>query len=238
MPDAPFPPAMMPCIEDFFRDIHPRLHKDWLIYDEVFATSLFFPLQRKREMERMIRMARGIPHKVVFEIGADKGGSLYHWCMQEGVNRVIACEIRGCPYKHLFEKHFPHIDFLWLEESSFSRSAVDKVLTWLGGDRINVLFLDGDKSAFLLDFNAYQPFCSRPGLVFLHDIQDFEPGKSFATLRDNGLATEEILDRSEGEGMSSLVQKGYLPESPYEAWLAFWRGRSCGVGVVRLKERK
>ena len=53
----------------------------------------------------MLAIANKYSPTTIYEIGADKGGGLYHWCMScPTVKHVIACEIRGLPYKELFEK--------------------------------------------------------------------------------------------------------------------------------------
>src|SRR5688572_14395248 len=121
--DAPFPAEMMASIERFFKEVHPTLSWGQDVYPEVFETELFFPLQRQRELARMMQVARtvgghtcptcggdgqetfiklpedprpkgttqrcsqckgfgkvGGGPTTVMEIGADKGGGLYHWC--------------------------------------------------------------------------------------------------------------------------------------------------------------
>lgn len=232
--DSPFPPGMMPCIEEFFsRDSSRCLGK--LIYLEVFDTELFFPLQRMRELVRMMEKAKTIKPKVVFEIGADKGGGLYHWIKcQPTVEKVIACEIRGLPYKRLFEQNFPWIKFLWLESSSYDSDTVTTVQQWLGESKIDCLFIDGDKTKFLDDFDTYLPFMNSPSFVFLHDIQDREPRRAFAKIQEAGYDTSEILDTSEAEEAMVRAVRNIPPKNPYEAWLRHWKGTSCGVGCVFL----
>lgn len=269
MPDAPFPPDMMPCIQQFFRDIHPRLRPGQGVYDEVFATELFFPLQRKREMAAMLAACArvGPPCKrcdgkgsyyeqsevgqhynhfkcetcaslgtrgprTVMEIGADKGGSLYHWCMLPSVTHVIACEIRGTPYAAEFERAFPHIQFYWVPRGSVA--AAQDVFHWLQKDGLylDVLFIDGDKIHMLKDFDAYRAMMSEGGVVFLHDIFDTGgPRDAWAELRRRGLKCSEIRDISE---YKELAAEGRDPRTAWERWLLHWKGRSCGVGVVQL----
>jgi uncharacterized protein YlaN (UPF0358 family) len=62
--DAPFPDGMLECIDKFFKDDHLRLPGED-IYNEVFDTDLFFPLQRKQELIQMIRIARRYSPRVV-----------------------------------------------------------------------------------------------------------------------------------------------------------------------------
>jgi hypothetical protein len=133
--DAPFPDGMVEEITRFLTTVHPTLEPGKDLYESVFASPLFFPLQRKGELSEMIRISRRInprivmepgsvslPHtgpKVVMEIGSDKGGGLYHWCQcLPSVEKVIACEIRGIPYATQFEKAFPNIRFGWCPSAS------------------------------------------------------------------------------------------------------------------------
>ena len=58
--DDPFPAGMMPDIEKFFREIHPTLKPGQDLYEEIFATDYFFPLQRKRELVQMMQIARSV----------------------------------------------------------------------------------------------------------------------------------------------------------------------------------
>lgn len=251
MTDAAFPPAMMPCIQSFFQEVHPTLKPGQDSYPEVFQSSLFFPLQRRREMEKMMQVARqanGGNPQVVMEIGADKGGSLYHWCMcLPTVNRVIACEIRGTPYRALFEQAFPQMHLLWLEQSSYESRTVATVKDWLSHSgyvktsaayEIDILFIDGDKGHFYDDFVAYLPMMRKPGgVVLFHDVQD--PGLMrdhyFEALHHPAARQGHIiLDVSEAAEACSRQAQGIPATCEHENWLRRWKGRSCGVGVVEL----
>ena len=57
--DAPYPPALMPCISQFFLEENKR-ESGLDLYDDVFNTDLFFPLQRQRELKYMIQSARTV----------------------------------------------------------------------------------------------------------------------------------------------------------------------------------
>lgn len=234
--DAPWPNNFMQDCRQFFASAL-SCPAGLDIYDDVFDTPSFFPLQRKRELEKMIRRARAINPRIVMEIGTDKGGGFYHWCKCfPTVDRAIGAEIRGVPYAGLFERHFPAIDFLWLEGSSRAASTVSKLRRALGADRIDVLFIDGDKLQTLKDFRAYRPFMDRNGLIFIHDIRDGGPGRAFAVI-GNTYRTETIIDDSESTEAKKRECDGESANTPYEGWLRLWEGRSCGVGVVKVRRR-
>lgn len=204
------------------------------VYDEVFNTGTMFPLQRKTELAHMMQLAREIEPKVVYEIGSDKAGGLYHWCKSiPSVKRVIACEIRGTPYAKAFENAFPNIEFLWLNASSYDPVTVQTVERWLRSDKINCLFIDGDKLEFRRDFDCYLPLMSHPGRVFMHDIQDRSPRDAFLTLIPDYRWTEYI---NTDDTIEAIVrQRQGIPSScAWEDWLRHWKGKSCGIGTIYL----
>ena len=181
----------------------------------------------------MMQLARSINPKVVYEIGADKGGGLYHWCKcLTSVKRVIACEIRGTPYRSLFEKHFPHLDFLWLEGSSYEPASVARVKKWLGADKLDCLFIDGDKGQFVLDFELHQPFLSQGAIVFTHDVQYPAPFEAFKQIAPKGKRSEKVVDISESKEACARAEQGLPAASSHEEWLRIWQGQSAGFGVV------
>jgi hypothetical protein len=240
--DGPLPANLVEMWEHFLR--HPPQAfgaKNECIDHYIFDTDLF-PLQRKRELARMIQLAQRIEPKVVMSIGCDKGGELWHWCeFVPSVKRVIACEVRGVPYHRVFSRKFPDIDFLWLGCSSYGNysdvtTTREIVAGWLKDDKIDVLFIDGDKSEFLTDFRAYRPLMSNRGMVFMHDVHDPAPGEAWAEVRDHsGLRTFELYDTTE---VMDLLLSGRPPRNGHEQWLKVWMGRSCGIGCVFMPECK
>ena len=229
-----FPQGMLDDISDFLSAEASRA-TNLDVYDEVFERPLMFPLQRKNELAAMIRCVRPYNPHTVMEIGTDKGGGLYHWCKcLPTVNRVSACEIRGTPYSTLFEQAFPHIGFLWLPFSSYDPKSVGIVRSWLGDTTIDCLFIDGDKSAFLLDFDAYLPLMSDNSVVFMHDIQIEQPRTAFETLRARGYRVSILIDTTEARESLELAMRGGPLRSAHDQWLRYWGEASAGVGIIYL----
>lgn len=220
--DAPLPTNLVPCWEEFLAE--PRT------LDDLFAHPILFPLQRRREMEAMHRVARELNPQVVMEIGADKGGSVWAWLYAlPSIKAMIACEIRGTPYSELMAKAFPHIEFLWLPESSYAQPTHNKVVQWLGNRYIDVLFIDGDKSYFDKDYDLYYPHTN--GLVFMHDVCD-RPMRDAFYKCSRGKESYVLKDISEWEQL-----KMKLPErtTAYQEWMKIWKDRSCTVGIIGKK---
>jgi len=230
--DAPFNPNMMLGIKRFFDNEDSR-EPGQDVYDDVFDVDMFLPLQRKRELARMMQIARSYQTRVVYEIGTCDGGGLYHWCKSIiGVKRVIASEVRGTPYQYEFEDAFPHIDFLWIGESSYAKSSITRISNWLNGDAIDAVFIDGDKSYFDRDFDLVLPFMNSPSVLFMHDITDPAPGEAFEKVISRGYRHDRIIDRTDSDEAVDRERNGIPPKNGYEQWLRHWHGMSCGVGVI------
>jgi predicted O-methyltransferase YrrM len=239
--DGPLPPELVPAWERFFDN---RLHKSvWQISgicDAAFYDGVLFPLQRRRELARMLEMARIVQPQTIMEIGTDKGSGLLHWCLLPTARNIIACEVRGTPYSELFERAFPDIDFLWLDRSSLEHDTMTIVQDWLSlegisGTKIDVLFIDGDKSFFDRDFDLYRPLVSDSGVVFMHDIRDPAPGAAYTKVCNRGYEHQEIVDVSEADEAVKRMEAGIPSTVEHENWLRHWRGASCGVGVLYMQ---
>lgn len=225
-------------LETFFRDIHPilfavtrRRDPKTFAWDEVFKSSMF-PLQRVQELREMLKLSYRLSRpEVVMEIGADKGGGLYHWCLLPNVRKVVAVEIGGIPYDDYFEKAFPSIEFLWIPASSYDRNTVLDVRNFLEEDKIDALFIDGDKTAFARDFRTYRPMLSSRSIAFLHDTYDDGPRQDFETLAKDYPSVRLINTESSVRAVVDEVL-GKEPEGVHEGWLRTWKGNSAGVGVL------
>lgn len=208
-------------------------------YDALFNSSMFFPLQRRRELEAMMRRCRRIKPSTVAVIGSDKGSDLFHFikCLPT-VKRAIACEIRGTPYAEAFKKYFPHVSFLFLAMGSRNPLALSKVNSFLGGNKIDCLFIDGDKCTFKEDFKTYRPMMSMGGLVLMHDICcPPDTASCFDAFMEASKAhlTEKIIDMSEYDEDREAVKRGEPAKTAYGNWVRYWSNHpTCGVGVINV----
>lgn len=230
--DAPFPEGLAEDMERVIReDREPRGLDS---YVAIFEAPLVFPLQRRRELEWMIREARIAESRVVVEIGADKGGGCYHWLKSLEPTHFCGIEIRGVPHAAALAQAFGATEQLWLGASSFSPATIGEVRRWLDGRQIDVLFIDGDKSRFLEDFAAYLPQVRQGGLVLMHDVQDRSPGEAFQKARQHPRVSrsQAFIDTSEAREAIEREHGGAPPANPHEGWLRHWRGTSCGVGAL------
>jgi predicted O-methyltransferase YrrM len=232
--DSALPAGLAEEWEQFFESEDSRLAGED-IYTDIFSNGLLFPLQRMRETAEMMQRARRIKPRVIMEIGADKGGSFYHWIKsQPSVKKAIALEIRGTPYAQSFRRAFPDVDFLFLPTASLDAWALREVRGFLAGDALDCLFLDGDKGSFDRDFYAYLGFTRPSSLVFLHDVfGTAPPAKVFEELKPH-FPTELILNTTETEEAARRASGGEAITSSYEGWLRVWTHPTCGVGIVNV----
>lgn len=234
--DAPLPATLEVDWKAFFETEHLR-EPGRDVYQEIFDHGCLFPLQRSRETAAMMKLARSRQPRIVMEIGADKAGGFYHWikCLPS-VQKAIACEIRGTPYDELFIEGFPDKKLLFIPGPSRDTRTLHEVSEFLGTQFIDCLFIDGDKSYFREDFEAYVQFVRHGGLVFMHDVYS-SPGvmpPPVHIFRELGklYPTEMILDLSEGREAAERDLKREPITTAYDGFLRVWKDSSCGVGVI------
>lgn len=224
--DGAHPDFLLPTIERLFHECEG--FEENIEYHS-WDTDCFFPLQRRRELAAMMETASSLNPAVIMEVGTANGAGLVHWCLLPNMRRICAIEIRGTPYMDIFERTFPHIDFLWVAASSHAPEIVAQVKDWLGPDKFDCIFLDGEKSKFLEDFNAYAPSVHKGGMVFMHDIAGAEPpAREFRRLQCV-YPTSTIINVTE---VHAIAQR--KPLNAYEDWVWRWGYNSCGVGIVHV----
>ncbi len=67
----------------------------------------------------------------------------------------------------------------------------------------------------------------------MHDVSEGYPAEVFDKMRNRGYRTEYIRDSTDYHVLKS---RNLPPSTPYEHWLEYWKGTSCGVGVIYLDE--
>lgn len=205
--------------------------------DDLFKHGCLFPLQRRRELEKMVGMAASLKPEVGLIVGSDKAGDV--WSFLNGcptLKTLIAIEIRGVPWTDEFRKAFPRVEFLTFADSSYAPETVRAIQDFLGDSQIDFAFLDGHKGHFVDDFDAYLPMVKKSGLIFLHDIVECHGGdptvRAWAKIKGRGYATEEIIDFS--EGVEEMKRPPAPPATAHAGWLRIFHNRSCGVGCVTV----
>lgn len=229
--DSPYPPTLLSDWEKFFAEDDQPTGLD--LYPEVFVHDVLFPLQRTRETERMLAIARMYEPKCVVEIGADKGGCVYHWLKGlPTLDRLGLCDEREVPYLELFRSQFPGVKIAGGLDSR-SEATINKFKLLAP---IDVLFIDGEKSNMYRDFEIYLPMMAKRSVVFIHDVNDSYGALALKKLRATSFAEslEVVIDTSESKEAVEREARGVPATTSYEKWLRYWRGRSAGFVAIRL----
>jgi len=211
---------------------------DGYLNSEAVYDSSCFPLQRKNELRKMMRIAASINPKVIYEIGSSRGGGLVHWPFYcKNVKKIIACDVNGHPFDKLFEKNFPDISWRWISKSSRNVDVREATRTWLGKSLIDVLFIDGEKKDMKLDFDHHLHMMSPNGIIFLHDIQSVAHSawEKIQKQMENQHTCFRLVDTI--ESVDEILRERRKNPTAYQQHLLHFRGNSAGVGVVLLNRK-
>lgn len=126
-------------------------------------------LQKLGELAGLLALLAEDPPRVVVEIGADAGGTLWAW-FQAGARRVLTVSLPDGPYAsgRTLDRH----DAELIAGDSHTPATRDRLVAALAGDPVDLLFIDGDHTAagVTADLELYRPLVRPGGLVCLHDI--------------------------------------------------------------------
>lgn len=70
----------------------------------------------------------------------------------------------------------------------------------------------------------------------MHDVTDEAPGAAFERAKRHPRVTLSftLIDKSDYDAERQRESVGLPERNPYEGWLRYWKGRSCGVGIIRV----
>jgi predicted O-methyltransferase YrrM len=158
-------------------------------YSFRFAGFGIAPVQVRSEIFRLLQELVGseIPLRRVLEIGTSMGGTLFLLsCVVADDARVLSIDLPQGPFGggynarkdrlyRGFARRGQQIDLLLRD--SHERGTLDSVQHWLGGEALDLLFVDGDHSynGLVKDLEFYSPLVRMDGFVVLHDIVPGEP---------------------------------------------------------------
>lgn len=169
-------------------------------------------VQHQSEILMLVKRIQQLQPAVVVEIGTDKGGTFFMWSRLFGnLKKIASIDLPdgrfGGGYNHkriklynyfLFDK--PEISPLFLRSDSHDHATRTKLLEWLGPDKIDFLYIDGDHTygGVRQDFEMYASLVRPGGVVAFHDINTKGGGhevyKYWMELK-KGFSYEEIVQR-------------------------------------------
>ncbi len=137
--------------------------------------SAFRPLQRRRELVRLLELVQSKAPARICEIGTASGGTL---CALARAARpdatLVTLDLSLTPERRAAFPRFARDSqrIICLEGNSHNPAVRDQVRSLLSGALLDVLFIDGDHSyeGVRHDFAMYGPLVREDGLVVFHDI--------------------------------------------------------------------
>jgi cephalosporin hydroxylase len=145
------------------------------VVDMCLRHEAFSANQKHAEITALLRVLCPLPPRVVLEIGAFKGGTLFLFSTVAAPDAsLLSIDLGFVPrqlrvYPH-FARRGQHIQLLAAD--SHAEATLKRVRKWLNGRMIDVLFIDGDHSFLGVsrDYEMYSPFVRKGGVIAFHDI--------------------------------------------------------------------
>lgn len=196
----------------------------------------FTAIQNTEELRVFLRLVQAMRPRVVVEIGTARGGMFYALCqVADPAALLVSIDLpggRNCGGQTEVERNVFRTfagagqRVAFIPENSQFYTTREKLRDVLDGERIDLLFIDGDHSygGVRSDFEMYGDLVSPTGIIAFHDIcmvpQNWGPGGEvglFWREIKRRHRTREIIDRG------GVVTRKKKP-SERHAW---------GIGVVR-----
>lgn len=172
----------MPYFINKIRTLDLKENEKILSFAYIFGYGLIQPQQIPNELKKLIKILDDRKPVLLMEIGTASGGMLFlfaHFARRDAT--LISIDLPGGKFGGGYSKfRIPlHKTFaidkqkiLLLREDSHHKNTVDQVKKLLNGREIDFLFIDGDHTydGVKKDFEMYQPFVKKNGLIAFHDI--------------------------------------------------------------------
>lgn len=189
------------------------------------AEREFGILQIENEIVPFLKYVATIQPKVVGEIGVKFGGNTFLFERAlPSVQRLIGVDLvlQNVGKARFLARSKQRLRFI--EGSSYSPAVIERVRRWLGRDRFDFLFIDGDHSysGVVQDFLAYYPMVRPGGLIAVHDIAPDELGRF-------GTRSPESMNYG---GEVFLLWRRLREQFPHEMFVQSWDQFGYGIGVI------
>jgi len=124
--------------------------------------------QHRMELYWLISQVKRIKPKVIVEIGVERGGTFSLWQRVFDYELMIGMDI----VKHKQEIEFDGDKHKFILGNSALSGTKGKLMKYLGGRKIDFLFIDGSHNYFDVknDYYMYKDRVCKGGLIGFHDI--------------------------------------------------------------------
>jgi predicted O-methyltransferase YrrM len=193
--------------------------------DEALASLYFRPDQKRTEIIQLLQLVRERDAKRICEIGGRMGGTLALFAQAAAADaQLLSIDLAYLPGQREALAAFarPRQRIVCVAADSHSEGASRQVAEWLRGDRLDVLFIDGDHSFAGVsdDFARYSPLVRPGGIVAFHDVcPDSRTRHGIRTAADTG-----EVPRFWASLKPTCARTSEFIEEPAQD--------GCGIGVV------
>lgn len=124
--------------------------------------------QHRHELQWLIAQVNNINPKVIVEIGVERGGTTSLWRRVFDYELMIGIDIAD----HKQEIKFNGVQDKFILGNSLLSFTKSKLMKYLGGRKIDFLFIDGSHNYFDVknDYYMYKHLVRKGGLIAFHDI--------------------------------------------------------------------
>lgn len=185
-------------------------YRGWGWYRRVGASQV------RDELSQLVDMVRATGPKNILEIGTARGGTLFAWC-RLAERRVISIDLPGGRHGggyiaarqklyELFCRDRSGVRLKLLRDDSKSPRVREQVETFLAGEKLQLLFIDGDHTyeGVKRDFELWAGLVEKGGLVAFHDIADHrerfgvDVARFWSEVRERFPHCEYVHDQDQG----------------------------------------
>jgi predicted O-methyltransferase YrrM len=145
----------------------------WL--DALWSSHFFRPLQKQKEILRLLEILGELRPSAICEIGAAGGGTTFllsHASPNDAVIVTVDLLFSEARKAALRQFALPGQKIVCLQADSHEPGTINLVRDHLPDHRLDVLYLDGDHSyeGISADFESFSPLVRPGGIIVFHDI--------------------------------------------------------------------
>jgi cephalosporin hydroxylase len=140
-----------------------------------FTFGIFGPNQIRSEVTQLLHVVAPRRPRRLLEIGSQGGGNLFLLSKVAALDaKILSIDLNFTPVQMAAYPSLaaPTQRLTCFKGDSSSPEMLQRVNAWLGGDRLDFLFIDGDHSlaGVSADYRIYAPLVAPGGLIAFHDI--------------------------------------------------------------------
>lgn len=145
------------------------------VVDLAFTFGCFQPNQIRSEVTQMLQVVAPVKPRRLLEIGSEGGGNLFLLSKIAAPDaKILSIDLN---FSSMQMAAYPSLaaptqKLTCFKGDSSGPDMLRRVQAWLGEDRLDFLFIDGDHSlaGVTADYRTYAPLVAPGGLIAFHDI--------------------------------------------------------------------